>query len=174
MRATFRPFGGVYCHVDTTRVRPAVMRQGLSVLDEAFVEAYPRLVRLAALMVGADAEDVVMDAFMRVRSAERDLDNPAAYLRVSVVNECRSRMRRRMRRPRLVPAVAAAEMPEVDTTWEIVARLPGGQRAVVALRFYEDLSIPQIAALLEMPEGTVKSHLHRAVKSLRAEIGGVR
>ena len=95
-------------------------RQELSALDEALVETYPRLVRLAALMVGADAEDVVMDAFMRVRSAERDLENPGAYLRASVVNECRSRMRRRMRRPRLMPGVTAAEMPEIDTTWEIV------------------------------------------------------
>lgn len=149
-------------------------RQELSALDEALVEAYPRLVRLAALMVGADAEDVVMDAFMRVRSAERDLENPTAYLRACVVNECRSRLRRRMRRPRLVPGTTAAEMPEIDTTWEIVQRLPGKQRAVVALRFYEDLSIPQIAAMLEMPEGTVKSHLHRAVRLLRAQIGGAR
>ena len=149
-------------------------RQELSALDEALVETYPRLVRLAALMVGADAEDVVMDAFMRVRSAERDLENPGAYLRASVVNECRSRMRRRMRRPRLMPGVTAAEMPEIDTTWEIVEGLPAKQRAVVALRFYEDMSIAQIAAMLEMPEGTVKSHLHRGVRLLRAQIGGVR
>lgn len=48
--------------------------------------------------------------------------------------------------------------------------LPARQRQVLILRFYADLSVPQIAAELEIPEGTVKSRLHAAAKSLRARL----
>jgi RNA polymerase sigma factor (sigma-70 family) len=137
-------------------------------LDDVFVASYPRLVRLASLIVGADAEDAVMDAYLRVASKPRDLVQPAGYLRAAVLNECRSRWRHTMRPPRLVPVDRAVDGPQIDVIWQAVAGLPGDQRAVVALRFYEDLTVPQIADVLDMPEGTVKSHLHRALKVLRS------
>lgn len=140
-------------------------------LDAAFVADFDRLVRLASLIVGADAEDAVMDAFLRVRSTPRDIRDLRAYLRTSVVNECRSRWRRDLRTPRLVRTVDSEELPELDSVWSAVAALPGDQRAVVALRYYEDLTVPQISATLRMPEGTVKSHLHRAIRALRDTMG---
>lgn len=136
-------------------------------LDAVLVDSYPRLVRLAALVVGADAEDAVMDAFLRVRSRDRKLDRPDAYLRTAVMNECRSRWRRSARPPRYVEPVRGAGEPEIDGIWREIGKLSGQQRAVVALRFYEDLTIPQIAAALELPQGTVKSELHRAIERLR-------
>ena len=140
-------------------------------LDDAFVAGYAHLVRLASLIVGADGEDAVMEAFVRVRSRPRPIDDPAAYLRTAVLNECRSRWRRDLRRPRMSERSAGGSSPEVDTLWEVLARLPPDQRAVVALRFYEDLTIPQIAEALDMRDGTVKSHLHRAKKALHSLLG---
>ena len=52
---------------------------------------------------------------------------------------------------------------------QMVASLPPSQRAVVLLRYQEDLMPTEISALLSMPLGTVKSHLHRALKLLRAK-----
>lgn len=146
----------------------------LDALDRAFTEGYDRLVRMASLVVGADAEDAVMDAVLRVRSRRRAIEDPAAYLRVAVLNECRSRYLREARPPRLLSVQSGREEPEVDAIWDVVVKLPTDQRAVVALRFYEDLTVPQIAELLEMPQGTVKSHIHRAIASLRVSIGGDR
>jgi RNA polymerase sigma factor (sigma-70 family) len=144
----------------------------------AFLDSYARLVRLAALMVGADAEDAVMDAYVRVRSRPRTVESPTAYFRTAVVNECRSRIRGRMRLPRLLERIADVrpepEPAEPDSTWALLAELSPDQRVVVALRFYEDLTVPQIAELLDVPDGTVKSHLHRAVQRLRTSMGTLR
>jgi RNA polymerase sigma-70 factor (ECF subfamily) len=52
--------------------------------------------------------------------------------------------------------------------WPALARLAPDQKVVVALRFYRDLSIDQIAARLGVPSGTVKSRLHRGLRELRA------
>ncbi len=58
----------------------------------------------------------------------------------------------------------------MDETWAAVCRLPFRQRAVLALRFYEDLSEADIAAVLGCRLGTVKSSLHRGLSKLRAEL----
>jgi len=139
-------------------------------LDAALLARYDHLVRLASLIVGADAEDAVMDAFLRVRSRPRHLDEPAAYLRMAVLNECRSRWRRSLRTPKLVLRPVDSTSPDVDTVWQVLGELPRDQRVVVALRFYEDLTVPQIADVLGLREGTVKSHLHRALKVLRPRL----
>jgi DNA-directed RNA polymerase specialized sigma24 family protein len=118
---------------------------------------------------GHDAARPLDEVFVRAQS--RAIDEPAGYLRVAVLNECRSRRRRSVRPPRLMPAPVGPDDPVIDTVWEAVVRLPRDQRAVVALRFYEDLTIPQIARALQMPVGTVKSHLHRALPVLHATIG---
>lgn len=77
------------------------------------------------------------------------------------VNECSARD---------VPVrpIANATNPEIDEAWALVAQLPAQQRAVVVLRFWEDLSQEQIAGVLDIPLGTVKSTLHRALRTLKA------
>ena len=62
------------------------------------------------------------------------------------------------------------DIPEIDETWQAVARLPVRQRAVVTLRFWEDLPEMEIAAALSWPAGTVKSTLHRALKRLKEDL----
>jgi RNA polymerase sigma factor (sigma-70 family) len=60
--------------------------------------------------------------------------------------------------------------PEIDETWVAVCRLPFRQRAVLALRFYEDMSEAEIARVLGCRPGTVKSGLHRGLSRLREEL----
>ena len=60
--------------------------------------------------------------------------------------------------------------PEIDETWTAVLRLPSKQRAVVVLRFWQDMTIDGIADALGWPAGSAKSTLHRALKHLKEEL----
>ena len=135
--------------------------------------AYPAAVRLAVALVDlpATAEDLVQDAFADVWLRWDRLDNPEAYLRTCVVNRCRRELRRRMlhrKRSELRPSVTV-DGPATDVL-DVVRALPPRRRAVVVLRFYEDMSEAQIAATLGMRPGTVKATLHQALAQLREVI----
>ncbi len=141
----------------------------------AFVDLYRTrwapMVRLARLLTAADpaAEELVQDAFLRVRTRWDDVDNPAAYVRASVVNACRNHQRRQ-RLERRQTAIAPAND---DPTFELrgaIARLPARQRSAVVLRYYEGLPETEIAELLDCSVPAVKSLLHRAVQDLRKVI----
>lgn len=126
------------------------------------------LVRLAMLLTGSReaAEDVVQTAFAASIGRWQSLDDPVAYLRRVVINQAKDHHRRRFRRLVPGPEPLTGE-PVVDETWAEVRRLPARQRAVVVLRFYEDLPLTEIGALLGRPAGTVRSDLHRALDRLR-------
>lgn len=155
---------------------------------DSFAAAYNRhhrqMVRLAYLLVGdaGQAEDIVADAFARVwprweRGEVRDL---GPYLRRAVVNHANSRLRRRYlerrvaarrsgddRGVRLVDDDAA----DRDEIWAALARLPQGQRSAVVLRYFEDLSEAETAAVLDVSVGTVKSQVSRGLRRLRELVG---
>lgn len=143
-------------------------------LDGLYRAERDRLRRLAYLMTGRlhVAEEVVHDAFIRLQPRLDRIDSPAAYLRAVVVNLCLEWRRRtalaREREPR--PERASADPPEIDETWHLLARLPAEQRAVVVLRFYEDLPVADIAAVLGCRPVTVRTRLHRALAKLRKEM----
>jgi RNA polymerase sigma factor (sigma-70 family) len=131
------------------------------------------MVRLARLLTGstAVAEEVVQEAFLKMHQLGQRPQNPDGYLRTTVANLSRSHLRRL----RLERRVSSRERvtfidPEIDETWEAVCRLPFRQRAVLALRFYEDLAEADIASVLRCRPGTVKSSLHRGLARLREEL----
>jgi RNA polymerase sigma-70 factor (sigma-E family) len=142
------------------------------------------LVRMALLLVGdrPTAEDVVQDAFVGLyRAAHRlsDPDKMLAYVRVSVVNRCRSvhRARRTMfgRRGQHEPEVWSAEaaaLAREDSrlTLQAVARLPRRSREVLALRYYLDMTDREIATVLHISRGTVSSTASRALAVLAREL----
>lgn len=156
-------------------------------LSHSVASAY----RLAAVILGsgADAEDVTQDALERAWRARRTLreaDRFEAWFQRIVVNACRDRVRSRGRRPALVSigeahvAVASiasrgpdpfAAALEQDAIRRAFVRLSVDQRAVVAMRFYLDLEIDEIARRLGARQGTIKSRLHRALKTLREAWG---
>lgn len=142
-------------------------------LDQLYREHRVRLTRLATAITldSSLAEEVVQDAFAGLHRRFHDVENPVGYLQRSVVNASIKVLRRRrtaaLHRPERRPVT---HIPEIDETWDAVTRLPARQRAVVALRYWEDLSEAEIADSLGWPTGTVKSTLHRALKRLKKEI----
>jgi RNA polymerase sigma-70 factor (sigma-E family) len=145
-----------------------------------------RLIRMAVLLVGdqSSAEDVVQDAFLglyRSLGRLRDPANAAAYLRTCVVNGCRSVLRSRKRSWHALaatpdPPVWSAESAAMAgedrrEVLQAVRRLPRRQREVLVLRYYLNLSDPEIAADLGVTRGTVASTASRALAALGRELG---
>jgi RNA polymerase sigma-70 factor (sigma-E family) len=118
------------------------------------------------------AEDLVQEAFVRAASKigtlpDRDV---RPYLRVTIVNLWRNRLRRFgvERRHREVPAEAAPPpFEDRDELWDAIRLLPERQRACLVLRYYEDLSERDAAAVLGCSVGTIKSQTSRALTRLR-------
>ena len=106
----------------------------------------------------------------------RRLDRPLDYTRKVLVNRFRSLLRRSLIEARHAGRARAAAAEPVDhdgslVLWAAVRRLPPRQRAVVVLRYQEDLSEGEVARLLGCSVGTVKSTTSRALARLRAELG---
>jgi RNA polymerase sigma-70 factor (sigma-E family) len=145
----------------------------------AFFEAEGvRLQRFASFMCGdADlAADLTQEALMRTYRGWRSIRNedPGPFARRIVVNALRDKRRRdRVRRLRPIASLPLVDPADASAglDWMVVARLlrtlPTMRRAVVLLRFYEDMTEQQIADALDRPLGTVKSDLHRALATLR-------
>ena len=146
------------------------------------------LVRLALLLVGdrASAEDVVQDVFTRLCTRGRVLaqDSAPAYVRTAVVNGCRSMLRRRAL-ARRVAITRAAPWRDTQESAEhtailaedrrlvlaALAALPRRRREVLVLRYYLGLSEAEIAAVLGISPGTVKSTAARALAALARDLG---
>jgi RNA polymerase sigma-70 factor (sigma-E family) len=136
------------------------------------------LIRLAHIMLGdpQGAEDVVQEAFCglyRHWGRLSDPGNALRYVRSSVLNGCRSQLRRRNRRDRADQpepgASAEAALLSLEERREVVRavrRLPRRQREALVMRFYLDLPEAEIAAVMGISQGTVRSATHRALASL--------
>jgi RNA polymerase sigma factor (sigma-70 family) len=143
--------------------------------DAVFVAERDALLRVAYLVVGTEAiaEEVVQDAFAELYQRFDRIDNAPAYVRTTVV---RMAVRARRRRAMEITRLQSLREPEatgdvaVDTTWDALARLSPERRAVLVLRFYDDLTHGQIAALLGWREATVRTRLHRGLADLRKEL----
>ncbi|MFL6206895.1 MAG: sigma-70 family RNA polymerase sigma factor [Acidimicrobiales bacterium] len=139
-------------------------------------DAYPAAVRLAWLLTHdhAAAEDVVQDAFVRLRPRLAGIEQPTAYLRAAIVNGCRDRARSAgradagWRRMRVITQVSSIDKP--DELLDAVAHLPYKQRAVVVLRYWADLREAEIAEIVGVRPATVRSITARALQRLRKEL----
>ena len=139
--------------------------------EDVFRQESLGMVRLAFLMVGSAplAEEVVQDAFARLLERWDGIDQPAAYLRVCVINGCRNAHRRRAleRKHAAHRAVPATGVLGADHLQDALAALPVKRRAAIILRYYHDLSEAEIAAALGVRPGTVKSLVSRGLAQLR-------
>lgn len=144
---------------------------GFSVLFEH--EQQPML-RLAFLLLGSGpmAEDAVQEAYAKVYERWDSISRPGAFLRTCVVNECRTRHRRRLTalRKRHLLADAASTSDQYAELADALAALPHRRRTVVVLRHYLQLNTAEIAAQLGISEGTVKSSLHRGLQQLKEQL----
>ncbi|MED7949715.1 MULTISPECIES: SigE family RNA polymerase sigma factor [unclassified Streptomyces] len=140
-----------------------------------------RLVRTAYLLTGDyhEAEDVVQATFAKVfRNWSRisRLEEPDAYIHRALVNNNLSRHRRRRVRQLLVPVLpdrastaggGHGGVEERSVLLQALAELPPRQRAVVVLRYWEDMSEGQVAEVLDCSPGNVKSQASRGLAKLR-------
>jgi RNA polymerase sigma factor (sigma-70 family) len=133
-----------------------------------FREQEPSLLRLGFLLTGSRdvAEDLVQTAFEAAQKRWATIDEPAAYLRQVVVNRAKDTQRRSFRAPPLPPE-GVTEIPEIDETFQVLLHLSQAQRTVVVLHYYEDLTLAEIAVVLDRPDSTVRSDLRRALHELR-------
>ena len=176
---------------------PVLSSESMTVAAEDPAATFARLLdrsldrqyRLATAILGdpIEAEDAVHDAALvawRGYGKLRDIDRFDAWFGRILVNGCRDRLRARRRRPIIGalpmlgnldagrdrdpagrnPVDAIADRDELDRA---IATLDPDHVVVIALRFASDLSIAEIAARVGIPEGTVKSRLHHALRRLR-------
>jgi RNA polymerase sigma-70 factor (ECF subfamily) len=148
----------------------------------------------------AEAEDALQEAYLaayRSLPGFRGEASLATWLSRVVVNECTGRLRRKARRDNIIPILSAHELPQQeeeqsmpdplargdDTPEDAAARselaallerridaLPDGFRAVFVLRCVEELSVEETAAILKLPEATVRTRLFRARAQLRESL----
>ena len=158
-----------------TETREAQFRDFVSARSAA-------LLRVAYLVCGDLnlAEDLLQTTLTRTYIAWRRLegiDSLEAYARRVLLNTATSWWRRRWRGER--PTLDLPERPisdqsdrvaERDAVWRLLGTLPARQRAVIVLRYYEDLSEAEIARELGLSVGTVKSHASRGLAALRARL----
>ena len=142
--------------------------------DDVFRRESEAMVRVAFLMVRSapQAEEIVQDAFTRLLERWDRVPHPGAYLRTCVVNGCKDAFRRRALERRRAAAEPAREPVDLEADYlaDALATLPVKRRAAIVLRYYDGLSEAEIANVLRVRPGTVKSLVHRGLLQLREVI----
>jgi RNA polymerase sigma-70 factor (sigma-E family) len=153
-------------------------------VTELYSAQYWPLVRMAVLLVRdvATAEDVVQDSFVAVHDGWqrlRDAESALAYLRSAVLNRARSVLRHRAtvdrhleKAPPDMPSAEYGAMARLERSAVVAAlgKLTGRQREAIVLRYYADFSEAEVAAVMGISCGAVKSHTARGMAALRAEL----
>ncbi|GAA1991225.1 SigE family RNA polymerase sigma factor [Catenulispora subtropica] len=148
-----------------------------------FAAAVQGHLRRSAYLLCGDwhlAEDIVQSAFVKIFRAwrrVRKVENQLAYARQVVYRCFLDQYRKDKRQLPMVsmegltePVATESGEPFDGVVLEVLAGLPPGARAVIVLRFWEDMSVEQTAALLGVTQGTVKSQTSRAVAQLRERL----
>jgi RNA polymerase sigma-70 factor (sigma-E family) len=147
--------------------------------EDFAVTAMPGLLRFGHVLTGDPhrAEELVQQALVSTwaRWSKIEHDQPHAYVRRAMVHTHTSWWRRSRFESSLpagfdAAATQAPDLGERDRTLAALRLLPPRQRAVIVLRYYEDLSEADIASVLGCSTGTVKSQASRALKTLRTHL----
>jgi RNA polymerase sigma-70 factor, ECF subfamily len=182
----------------SSEAAPETVERGepIDPFERVFEQYRPRIFRfiLASLRNQESAENLTQDCFVRAYRARDQLRGVASagtWLMQIAANLVRSHeasgrlkfWRRTLRADvnlsdagdwipdrRMSPEQMAAAKQQVEKIWKVAGRLSGKQRTVFLLRFAEDLEILEIASITGMKEGTVKTHLFRALKAVRTAL----
>lgn len=149
--------------------------------DELYRREYPGLVAVATALSGYDGEDLVQDAMVKALThweRVQRLERPGGWCHRVLVNLCRNRWKRRrtaaryLERRRREEPTTPGPSPDALAFWAAVRRLPERPRLAVTLHYAGDRPVAEIAELLDVPEGTVRSDLTRARAAIVRELGG--
>lgn len=180
--------------MDLSQLIERICRADEKALGELFDLQADRLFALALSITRrrVDAEEIVNDVFstvwLRAETFDAGRGPVSAWLTTMTRSRCLDRLRRELRHrgnqlnpETLVDAYVVSMNSETerysdqgtlgDAAAEAMKRLTAAQRRVLRLAFYQDLSHQDIAARLEMPLGTVKSHCRRGITLLRSALG---
>lgn len=149
--------------------------------DEVYRREYPALVAVATALTGSfdDGEDLVqgtmLKAYVHWGKVQR-LERPGGWCHRVLINACRNLYQRTqtaarwLARQRRIEATSAAPSADVIAFWSAVRRLPERPRQVMALYYAGDHSVEEVARILSVPEGTVRSDLSRARQALQHDM----
>jgi RNA polymerase sigma-70 factor (ECF subfamily) len=156
---------------------------GQAAFDEFYLREYPRVVGLLQGLLGSRlvAEELAQETFLvayRDWARVGDLDNPRAWVRRVALNQRGSFLRAYIRQQaRERDSVAQYENDTIKLAddhvevWEAIRTLPPSQAQVIALHYYEDYSVAQIATALGRAPGTIKAQLHHGRRKLARLLG---
>jgi len=148
--------------------------------ESMYRREYPAMFSVASALSGADGEDLVHDAMVRALlnwNRVQRLERPGGWCHRVLINLCRSRWRRNrtaanyLARQRRHEPSTPEPSAEAFAFWVAVRELPVRQRTVVALYYAGDHPTAEIALILDVPAGTVRSDLTRARQWLATELG---
>lgn len=147
--------------------------------EDFYRTEFPGLLAVATALSGADGEDLVHDTMVRALmrwSRVSRLDRPGGWCHRVLINRCRSWWRRKrteadyLARQRRVEPSTAAPSAETVAFWSAVRDLPTRPRLAVTLFYAADRTTAEVASILDVPEGTVRSDLSRARQALAREL----
>lgn len=147
--------------------------------DEFYRREYPGLLGVATALSGADGEDLVHDTMVKALtrwSRVQRLERPGGWCHRVLVNRCRSWWRRKrteaefLARQRRDEPSAPELSAETISFWAEVRKLPERPRMVVTLFYAADRTTAEVASILDVPEGTIRSDLSRARQALAREL----
>ncbi|MFC8717507.1 SigE family RNA polymerase sigma factor [Kitasatospora sp. NPDC057198] len=167
--------------MDSPTTSGSTDRGPLEFRDFAVAQAR-HLVRTAYLLTGGDAhlaEDLAQEALGKLYGGWRRIsrmENPAGYARTVLVNTFLSHRRRRSSREHVTDTFAETAGPREDPALRVallgvLAELPQQDRAVLVLRYWEDLGVEETAAALRLTPSAVRSRASRALARLRTRLG---
>jgi RNA polymerase sigma-70 factor (sigma-E family) len=149
--------------------------------EDFYRQEYRNMVGLAYVLTGNrwSAEDTAQDALtaaFRKWKVLSTFDAPGAWLRRVTCNRSVSLIRKRVREAKILAMLGGREASEIRLDdddaafWQAVRRLPARQAQAVALFYFDDMSVSEIAAVLECSEGTVKTHLSRGREAVAKQL----
>ena len=147
--------------------------------ERFYSEELPRLVPMLHAYTGdrGRAEDLAQEALSRAHrewATVSTYQRPGAWVRrvaLNLASNAARRSQREQRALRRLRSVQIVELPAQDLRlWSLVRELPEQQRAAVVLHYVEDRSVAEVADVLEISDGTVKTHLSRARAALAARL----
>ncbi len=144
-------------------------------------QEHPRLVGMLGLYCGDRdaAEDLAQETLVRLCRdwrKVRKLDAPEWWLHRVAINLAHSHYRRKTTERRALSLLASRDARGVEEgagieTLELLTSLPHRQRAAIVLHYYLDLPVREVASVMEIPEGTAKTLIHRGTRALQGEPG---
>ena len=162
---------------DAVRTTPDVVSaHDVATFDAFYRRELPRLVTLAAALAGpGSADDIAQEAMLaayRRWDTVSGLELPAGWVRRVCANHATSALRRRGAEARALLRLGARREqpveipPDTEAFWAGLRRLPRRQAQAVALAYVYGMGVAEIAATLDVSDGTVKTHLHRGRAAL--------